>query len=733
MQLHSQNLHLALISLLVGALLLASLPPAAAGPQPDALAVLVLQALPGSAGAQLGGIAVGGRTVSIFAGNGTLWRKADAALSFGLPSPEPPEWRTPDTEVAISALPDGGAYLAWADLATGTITVRRIEPNGSLGTPKPIHSGGTPPVAVAVAATTDGTVVVVWRDPERLWFRYRSPATGGAWAGPLEIPGHEVIGEPVLATGAGNRIGLVFGTTSGAIQYSEWGGQGFALVPVTTNSGGKPFDANPSLTFLPDGTPLVTWKRTGGGLFFAQRQPDGTWPAQRLTSDEITGIASVAADEFGHITYAWIDQWGSLLVANQTSSGIVLGPLVFSGRDGAYFKVQAVANVGNHSLIHVAAERFDGGGSVIDYLLLTPISSDEGSALPIIEDGTNLIGPRLTLSVNFTGTASPTDVRWRWGAPPKDAANDSGGWAPFSTPLSVAAPPAASSECTLATLYTQVRNGDAVQAEILSASITIDQQATGTVHLSNPFLPGRAPDDPAGAGGAPAGDPHYTRAPVVFLEVDGTADCSGLRELQIGASAQALGDPVPLAGNTFAEAIALPDPSDLAQGPHEVVTRLTDRVGNLLDATSVITFDSVRPVIAAGAELTVTPDPQATILADLSIESLAVTDAYPGGYWGAWIATSLTPVDDPATSAALTWTAVPIPAADRSADGALVRRWSLATGLSTPARNLPLNTTIFVYLRLLDGAGNPSERVLTQQVTLPTVTLPTVFLPLVRR
>ncbi|PDV96732.1 hypothetical protein [Candidatus Chloroploca asiatica] len=76
---------------------------------------------------------------------------------------------------------------------------------------------------------------------------------------------------------------------------------------------------------------------------------------------------------------------------------------------------------------------------------------------------------------------------------------------------------------------------------------------------------------------------------------------------------------------------------------------------------------------------------------------------------------------------------LPIPAADRSADGALVRRWSLATGLATPASELPANTTIFIYLRLLDGAGNPSERVLTQQITLPTVTLPTVMLPLVRR
>lgn len=129
----------------------------------------------------------------------------------------------------------------------------------------------------------------------------------------------------------------------------------------------------------------------------------------------------------------------------------------------------------------------------------------------------------------------------------------------------------------------------------------------------------------------------------------------------------------------------------------------------------------------------VTPDPRTTLLADLSLTGLAVTDAYPGGYWGAWIATSLTPVDEPATNAALTWTAVPIPAANRTVDGALVRRWSPATGLGTPARALPPNTTIYVYLRLLDGAGNPSERVLAQQVTLPAVTLPTVSLPLVRR
>lgn len=163
------------------------------------------------------------------------------------------------------------------------------------------------------------------------------------------------------------------------------------------------------------------------------------------------------------------------------------------------------------------------------------------------------------------------------------------------------------------------------------------------------------------------------------------------------------------------------------------MTRLTDRVDNVLDLTSVITFDSVRPVVGAGAELIVTPNSRATILADLSLSGLAVTDAYPGGYWGAWIANSLAPVDEPAISGALTWTAVPIPAAARSADGAVVLRWSLATGLGTPAPELPPNTTIYVYLRLLDGAGNPSERVLTGQVTLATVTLPTVRLPLVAR
>ncbi|MBP1468103.1 hypothetical protein EYB53_020485 [Candidatus Chloroploca sp. M-50] len=684
---------LTLIILLAVTLALSTLPPAAASPQPNALAVLALQTLPASSGAQLGGIAVGGRTVSVAADNGTLWRKADAALSFGPPTLEPPPSLPTATRVALSALPDGGAYLVWADLATSTITGRSIDPSGSLGPPEPIHNGDTLPVALAVAATADGTVVVVWRDPERLWYRSRSPATGGAWGAPVEIPTPGVIGQPLLATGPSGRIGLVFGTTSGAIQYGEWDGQSLGLSSVTTNSGGEPFDANPSLTYLPDGTPLVAWHRIGQGLFAAQRQADGTWTATRLTDSAIADAPSVAADELGNVVYTWIDERGSLFVAYQSANGgNPWTPLVLSGRDGVYFKVQAVANVGERSFVHVAAERFNGSGLVIDYLLLSPHSTDPGTLAPIIENGATIVGPRPTLTVSFNVTGDPpTELRWRWGVPPTDTASDSDGWVPFSNPIAIPAPsPAGSRECSLETLYTQVRNGDTVQAEILPASITIDQRATGTARLSNPFLPGRVPNDPAGAGGAPAGDPGYTRAPLAFVEVDGTDDCSGLRELQIGTSPEALGDPIPLVGNTLAEAIALPDPSDLSQGTRTIIARLTDQVGNQIDATSVITFDSIRPVVAAGAELTLTPDPQATILADLRIENLEVTDAYPGGYWGAWIASSLTPVADPATSPALTWTAMPIPTADRSADGALVRRWSLATGLATPARELPV-------------------------------------------
>jgi hypothetical protein len=122
------------------------------------------------------------------------------------------------------------------------------------------------------------------------------------------------------------------------------------------------------------------------------------------------------------------------------------------------------------------------------------------------------------------------------------------------------------------------------------------------------------------------------------------------------------------------------------------------------------------------------------ILINLSFNNIQVSDnlygdgAGPGtnDYWGVWVANS--PTDISADSPQLNWVpiAVPSPGATFSIE------WSLFSGIDTPADRRA--GAYFVYVRFLDGAGNPSAEVLKTQITLVSpFSMPAVYTPVIRR
>jgi hypothetical protein len=135
-----------------------------------------------------------------------------------------------------------------------------------------------------------------------------------------------------------------------------------------------------------------------------------------------------------------------------------------------------------------------------------------------------------------------------------------------------------------------------------------------------------------------------------------------------------------------------------------------------------------------------TADNAASIIQTLTFSNLNVTDNVYGPkeglsstreFWGLWIANTTNP-NATASDPSLQWFPVRVP--DPDANPVAVK-WSVFSGL-----NLGLNPNkagkYYVFVRFLDGAGNPSipSTAIKVEVTLPAgYTFPTLYMPVIRR
>jgi hypothetical protein len=369
---------------------------------------------------------------------------------------------------------------------------------------------------------------------------------------------------------------------------------------------------------------------------------------------------------------------------------------------------------------------------------------------------------RSQVSLTFTSsTGDPTQVRWRWNAAPTDAENDSNGWQAFDikTKYTVAVPQVdTSTACQTVSLYVQVRNDKAVQdpGTIAPLTGTVDRNVQAMVNAANPYMAGLpqqytigAADayDPANPGrlGAYDGDPRYTRIPQFFMGIYNVNDCSGLADYAVtGSEGGAIDN-----GFSFEKKVTLPQGALIRPGAKTTVNiAVTDKLGNpgafstdliydpaSTDTTGTQTNTLGLPILADGASVSVDTNTK-SVMRTLTFSGVNVNDTVygrneglPAGsqFWGVWVANATSDVG--ADSAGLKWFAVRVP----NPDASFSVPWSIFTGLDLGADSTKPGT-YFIYVRFLDGAGNPTQAAIKTSAVLDSgYSLPHLMVPGVRK
>lgn len=677
-----------------------------------------------------------------------VWTKNTTATSFGAGFTAGPALGQPDySTVALTGAPDGSLYAAWASVDEQRIYMRRRDTSGNWGARATVVSGGFrffPQIAVA----SDGVVYVTWQQVDRPIYISYSSNQGGTWTGPVAIsPENTFSIPPSIAAGPNGQVAVAYSTVGLGIKVSFVKGSTYTNERVTSEGA----TGNPSVSYGPDGKVYVAWRGiadsgSDSGAFYAERQAANSYPSQRLVQAKAFGTINVVADSNGTLHFGWIAAPSGdpkFYYAYKPSGGSVSAAV--SSNVGTIFNSRLAVSLADQAYAHAALERFEGDIPYAYYNLFAATSPSAISATPVIENGDEQIKKLSAVSVSFTGIqGKPTQIRWRWTQAPTDSSTDSNGWQTFTNPISVPIPSSLidSAACKSITLYTQVRDASNVtESPAKSDSTTIDPGVDVALLATNPYMLRKSPiftgpnGEPVlgdkGTGGASDGDAAYTRDPLFYLELDGRADCSSITDVATGRSTTSIAPPDTVTDNFFANII--PFPGTMTAGTNTVTVRVSDGAGNYQDYPQTFTYDTTAPQLntSSPGTLSVTSNSRATVMTQLQFQNIQVTDnAYNSSgrqFWGVWVANSRSVVSSPSSDTSLVWLPLKATGTGTSFN---IDGWSLATGMSS-SQMTP--GTYYVYVRLLDGAGNPTSGYLTASVTLTKVTYPSVYMPMLRR
>jgi hypothetical protein len=376
------------------------------------------------------------------------------------------------------------------------------------------------------------------------------------------------------------------------------------------------------------------------------------------------------------------------------------------------FNVRGASNLGDRSYGHFVAERFAGDvpfGQYYGFGLPVNLVSATGIA---IEEGQQFTN-KPAVNVTFAGVqGSPTQVRWRWGAPPTDAANDSGGFQPFSaaTPLAVPLPslpdPAA---CATLTLFTQLRAGENIQQGVNSDAITVDRAVQTAFSATSPDL---------------RFSPSYTRVPTATIVLNNALECVGLAAATVDGPI--VNTPPPLVLDVLGKpTVQLDVGLTGGAGPKTLTFIATDLLGNTTTVSRTVFYDPVPPVLgAAGAVVEPVPDPDGTVLVDLSLTDLEASDNL--ALYGIAVTPNVTPAGGGTPVAGqpiyVPFSEMNVNSVDPNSGLRTLRvSVNLADGL--PASALVPGRYDLV-ITMLDAAGNQSLANTVRSVTIAEVTYP---------
>lgn len=712
-------------------------------------------------------------------GRARLWTKSEAAPAFPAPFDVGTTTQYPKDPLYVNAgittTPAGDVITIWVDQAANIIYSRRRDPSGTWGpivevTRREIFAW-EPALTVVTGGPQNGRIIAVWRDDEvanadnnGIYYTF-SDNNGASWVPVRRAFAMKVFRtSPVLASGPNGEVALTFIRDAPRpihVMLAMWTGDGFS-VPVDINAGSDMSFTDSTVAIYNDRI-YVGYRHVDQGIYYVEKplsealnnQP---WPRATLLNEHGDGRVMVVTDRLGNLHITWIRRatvGGSrnqnrIGYAVRLADGRFFGPIE-STNNGTFFNPWAAASTETGIYLHAVYDAFSGDIPIPRYALFRAPGSPFGSS-PLIEGGVARVGGdgRTTVKVTFPDLSSipqSLSVRWRWGAPPTDTENDSGGWvllsteATSSTELTVPIPPAflTANDCTPRALFTQLRrNSDnVVETVVRNAAVTIDTTVVASVEVGNPIAM-----DPSswydGNFTVRDLDPNSTPVPQVMLMVHDGGDCNGLARVQIANNSAALafnsdldvdGDLtaiIPLPGFTF-----LPPSPD---GMYPVVVRVYDKLGNSKTVTTTIRLDRTPPQLAlSGSEvITATDSPLGDILQDLTFDLSSATITETNGIHGLMLAVSPTPVTSTVGLSSLRWIFAP---ATASSGRFTVSSWSMANAPGvTMATTSATEQTFFIYALLIDRAGNISsfDTVLETTAT-STLTPMRTYLPLVNR
>jgi hypothetical protein len=607
-------------------------------------------------------------------------------------------------EVDIAIGSDGHVHVVYAMRSQGQVYyVESPDLGGGWAAPYQVSRGRTGRAdEPALAVDAFGNPHVVWLDNRGgVYQTFYATRAAGIWSANIVVSRQTRDDTPDIAAsslGTTTRLHIVFaGRPRGSRSNAD-----YEIYYVSGTPGQLSAPRRLSDDDEPDYTPVIasdgagglflaydSLERAGHTIFFQRSDnlgatwtppqpispPDSTYPAisfgRNYNRPALTLAFQVGQSTRARVLtldyYPQLNRFGGATDLLSTTRGE-------SGR---------VALAGRPELNRTAAV-YQGKDNQETYKIYTGARSVVLGATVVVNGGAPLTNNPLLSVALLNPQGDPIAMRIAVDAPPTAATPNS----PFVPQFSAGAP--ARPELCLRSVQVQLLNADGVFSGILSDTIVVDTAATASLELRNPGL----------------GAPGYTRLAQASVVLRPRAECSGLTGTEPALPAVAGG---------FEGSLALPPGPD---GPRSLSVAAHDQAGNRTVYSATITLDTTPPAITGG-RLVAPSEPLPSVLAALRVEDLAVRDnLFPGAVWAVQIASVVA-----GQSREPTWTTVQ---PRRDADGALLLpRWNVTAGLGgKPGDPALAEAPIELWLRALDGAGNPSAETLTSTVRLAPGYLP---------
>lgn len=629
---------------------------------------------------------------------------APADGAFGAPERLGAAEDQPDySSASIAAAPDGTLYVAWINQPERTIYLRRRPSGGSWSNPVVVVRGAPFPVNVSIAAGTHG-LFVTWRNPDQPFVFSRSTDDGVRWSAP----------QPLGRAAGYNAASLAAASSNAAIAFTRgeadqlqiyaglWDGQTFATSRITPLNASY---ADPGIAIAPDGRVVAAWRGVAdngptSGVFLAERTADGSWPMAHLVAGKVIGPVTPAFDESGGLHLFWIGEAGGVMqlwYAQQLPGGAWSAPVGAAVPGGALFNAHGAVGAALSGLQygHAVSELFVGDRLTAHTFHFASGGTARPTATPILAAGRDR-SAAATLALDFVNVGgAPTELRWRWGAPP----TDTDPWQPFA-PTSIAVPNGSShARCAEQRLFTQVRGPMGIQEPAASTTIVLDCGVQALINVHN-F----------------EGLPGYTRTPTAWLAIDATAECSGIVAVRLNGAA--------LQFDAAQRLLQIPLAPE--EGAQQVTLQLTDGLGNIRAYTPTIIYDATPPLMSGG-NVNLHTDPAATILQHITLADLRYTDASSDAPWALAVAAA------PEAGAFSPWQTIPLDKAAiaRDTDDMLTLQAEVSLAVLLPDTHLQPGV-YRLRLRLIDPAGNMSINAVETPLELLDITYPKLYLPALR-